>query len=252
MKVVIIGAGNVASILGRLIKNAGYEVIQVVSRQIGHAALLADELGAEYTDQHGTLKMEGDIYLVAIADSAIHEMQNFFQLEGKLVVHTAGSVSIEALAKASGRHGVLYPLQSLRKENYHLYQDIPILVDGNTDETIAEIEQFALSISSCVERANDEARLKLHLAAVIVNNFTNHMYELAADFCEKSGVNFKMLQPLIEETALRLRDHSPADMQTGPAFRKDITTLDRHLRELAAYPKLRNVYLKMTDSIMNN
>lgn len=251
MKVVIIGAGNVASVLGRLIKNAGYDVIQVVSRQIGHAARLADELGAACTDQNGTLNMEGDIYLVAIADSAISEIPNCFNLEGKLVMHTAGSVSIEALSKASARHGVLYPLQSLRKENYHLYQDIPILVDGSNEETIAEIEQFALSISSSVERANDESRLRLHLAAVIVNNFTNHMYELAADFCEKSGVNFKMLQPLIEETALRLRDHSPANMQTGPAIRKDITTLDKHLRELSAYPKLRNVYLKITDSIMN-
>jgi hypothetical protein len=93
--------------------------------------------------------------------------------------------------------------------------------------------------------------LKLHVAAVFVSNFTNHLYMLAADYCNKEGLDFEMLHPLIVETASRLRNHPPAEMQTGPAIRKDITTLDKHLRELSAYPKLKNIYLKMSDSIMN-
>jgi predicted short-subunit dehydrogenase-like oxidoreductase (DUF2520 family) len=173
-------------------------------------------------------------------------------LGDKLVVHTAGSITKDVLEKTSTSYGVLYPLQSLRKENKNLLLDIPFLIDGNTEEVIAGLEQFGLTLSTSVERATDEQRLKLHVAAVIVSNFTNHMYALAADYCAHAGVNFKMLQPLIEETALRLREHAPADMQTGPAIRKDITTLDKHLRELSVYPKLRNVYLKLSDSIMNN
>ncbi len=60
-----------------------------------------------------------------------------------------------------------------------------------------------------------------------------------------------MLQPLIEETAVRIRHHDPCTMQTGPAIRKDTVTLDKHLRVLNAYPKLRTAYLRLTDSIMN-
>lgn len=252
MRIVIIGAGNVASVLGRLIKNAGHDILQVMSRKAERAAMLGDELGCAHTHNIKLISLQADLYLVAVSDYALNEIYESFNVGEKIIVHTAGSVSKDILAKVSLNYGVLYPLQSLRLENRHLHQDIPILVDGNSPANIDMIKKLALTISSSVENATDEQRMKLHVAAVFVSNFSNHMYALAAEYCFKSGLNFKMLQPLIEETALRLRDHSPAEMQTGPAIRKDIITLDKHLRELSAYPKMRNIYLKITDSIMND
>jgi len=251
MKVVIIGAGNVASVFGRLILKANHEIIQVVSRSIGNAQLLAKELGCAYSDNPKILDNSADFYLVAMADAALNEIHESYLLGDKLIVHTAGSISKEILEKVSNKYGVMYPLQSLRKENLELHQDIPLMVDGNSDEVISVIETFAHSLSSIVTRANDEQRLKLHVAAVVVSNFPNHLYALAADYCGKEELDFKMLQPLIEETALRLRYHLPGQMQTGPAIRKDIVTLDKHLRILSQYPALKKVYVKITDSIMN-
>jgi predicted short-subunit dehydrogenase-like oxidoreductase (DUF2520 family) len=251
MRVVIIGAGNVATVFGRLIAKADHEIIQVVSRQIANAQTLANELGCAYADNPKILDQTADIYVVAMADAALNEIYESYFLEDKLIVHTAGSISKEILNKVSVNYGVIYPLQSLRKENPELHQDIPLLIDGSSDEAIAVIEKFAGSLSSIVSKADDEHRLKLHVAAVFVSNFTNHLYAMAAEYCKKEGLDFTMLQPLIEETALRLRYHLPGDMQTGPAARKDIITLDKHLRILAQYPALKTVYLRMTDSIMN-
>jgi hypothetical protein len=155
------------------------------------------------------------------------------------------------LKDISTNYGVLYPLQSLRKENKDESVTIPLLIDGNSNDTIFKIGEFAKTISSLVSFANDEQRVKLHIAAVVTSNFANHLFCLAAEYCKNEKLDFKMLQPLIEETAIRLRDHVPCDMQTGPAARKDIVTLDKHLRMLNAYPRLRTVYLRMTDSIMN-
>ena len=251
MKVVIIGSGNVATVLGRLMKRAGHDIIQVVSRNDENAGLLAAELGAVPGNAKSAISREADIYLVAVKDSALSEIDHTCNFGDSLVVHTAGAVSVDELKDTSSNYGVLYPLQSLRKENPDLQLDIPLLIDGNTPETISAIEKFAATISSSVVHTNDAQRLKLHVAAVFVSNFTNHLYTLAADYCNKEGLDFQMLFPLIIETALRVRTHLPADMQTGPAARKDITTLDKHLRELSVHPKLRNIYLKMSDSIMN-
>jgi predicted short-subunit dehydrogenase-like oxidoreductase (DUF2520 family) len=251
MKVVIIGSGNVASVLGRLVKNAGHDILQVLSRNTDHAAFLAKELGSTFAVTKEGINMNADLYLVAVTDAALHDVEHYCHLGGRLVVHTAGAVSIDVLKNASSSYGILYPLQSLRKENTEPGRDIPLLIDGNTPAVISAIETFALTLSSTVVKAKDEERLKLHVAAVFVNNFTNHLYMLAEDYCNKERINFKLLLPLIMETASRLRHHSPASMQTGPAARKDITTLDKHLRELSAYPKLKNIYLKMSDSIMN-
>jgi len=251
MRIVIIGAGNVATVLGRLIKNAGHEIVQVISRNIETAKVLADELGCPAASGFADVDKTAHIFLVAMSDAALNELKEKFNVGDKIIVHTAGSVSLEVLKDLSTNYGVLYPLQSLRKENSDASVRIPLLIDGNTDNTIFTIGEFAKTISSNVSFANDEQRLKLHIGAVVTSNFANHLYCLAAEYCKAEKLDFNMLQPLIEETAVRLKEHSPCDMQTGPAARKDIVTLDKHLRILNGYPKLRTVYLRMTDSIMN-
>lgn len=251
MKVVIAGAGNVATVLGRLIKKAGHQILQVVSRDAANAEMLAAELNCAFTDNSGIIDKNADLYLIAVTDTAMSQLDEHYHLGNKLVIHTAGAVSMEVLKNITYNYGVLYPLQSLRKQNMDLQQDIPLLIDANTPEALTLLEDFALTISGNVSKASDEQRLKLHLAAVLVSNFTNHLYALAADYCCKEGVDFKLLLPLIEETALRLRHHLPGEMQTGPAVRKDIATLQKHLELLAHYPAIHNIYLKMTDSIMN-
>ena len=250
MRVVIVGSGNVATILGRLIKKSGHEVVQVISRDKEHARALAAELQCSFIDYAGPVDRGAEFYLFAINDSALYELSNAFHLDKAMVVHTAGSIPKDVLQHISVNYGVLYPLQSLRKE-METARDIPMLVDGNTPEAITLIADFARTISDTVSVAGDEERLKLHVAAVIVSNFTNHLYALAEDFCEKEKVDFNMLVPLIRETANRIATHSPAAVQTGPAVRNDIYTLDKHLRLLANYPKLKYVYLKLTESIMN-
>ncbi|MCW3092289.1 MAG: hypothetical protein JWP81_3358 [Ferruginibacter sp.] len=251
MRIVIIGAGNVASVFGRLIKRANHEIIQVYSRDIIHAQSLANELNCAFEDDLNRLDMSADMYIVAIVDSALPGIYELFHVGDKLIVHTAGSVSKDVLKMVSLNYGVIYPLQSLRKDNPDLQLTIPLLIDGNSEAAFSTIKQFALTISPIVSRIDDEQRLKLHVAAVIVNNFTNYLYTLAANYCKKENIDFKMLQPLIEETALRIRDHAPGNMQTGPAARKDIATLNNHLLLLSKHPELKKMYLRMTDSIMN-
>jgi predicted short-subunit dehydrogenase-like oxidoreductase (DUF2520 family) len=250
MKVVLIGSGNVATILGRLIADAGHEVIQVMSRNIEHAKELGELLGTVYTDYTQPVNMNGDIVIIAVSDSGIQNLVPVIADKHKLVLHTAGSVSKDVLKQFSDNYGVLYPLQSLRKE-LNTIPRIPFLVDGSDEGCTRFIEDFAGSFSTNVQRATDEERLKLHAAAVIVSNFTNHLYAIAEEFCVKEKVDFNLLKPLIVETAHRIENASPAEVQTGPAMRKDIHTLDKHLRLLTNHPKLRTTYLRLTDSIMN-
>jgi len=250
MKAVIVGSGNVATVMGKKIKQAGHEIVQVLSRTLEHAKILGNELGCAYTDQNSAVNVDADIYLLAISDSALYGLKELSPLGHKLVLHTAGSVPMDILGKVSSNFGILYPLQSLRRE-MSPHEPVPLLVQGNTPGNTAIIKSFAESISNTVSVAGDEERLKLHVAAVIVSNFTNHLYTLAEEFCNKEKVDFKMLLPLIRETAQRLDNHLPAAVQTGPAIRNDIFTLDKHLRLLSGHPRLKYIYLKMTDSIMN-
>lgn len=251
MRVVLIGAGNVATVLGRKVKNAGHAIIQVVSRRLDNATLLADELGCPATNNFEAVDKTGDLFLVAMSDAALNELKEKVHVGDKIVVHTAGAVSKDVLKDVSSNYGVLYPLQSLRKENKDENVVVPLLIDAINEYSIEIINNFASSISPVVSYIQDEQRLKLHIGAVLASNFANHLYCLTNEFCTKENIDFNLLRPIIEETATRLRDHAPCDMQTGPAARKDVITLDKHLRLLMAHPKLRTMYLRMTDSIMN-
>ncbi len=251
MQIVIIGSGNVASVLGRLCKQRGHEIVQVVSRNTSHAKLLADELKCAYADYNEKLNDSAGLYILAVADTALQELNKSINLGTKLILHTAGSVSKEVLKDISLNYGVLYPLQSLRKEMEY-ETDIPFLIDGNSAETLTLVEDFAGTLSTNVTKTSDDERLKLHVAAVVVSNFTNHLYAIAEDFCKKENVDFALLTPLIKETAERVAHFSPAAVQTGPAVRNDIFTIEKHLRILADHPQLKYMYIKLTDSIMTS
>lgn len=250
MKIVIIGSGNVATVLGRLFKKKGFEILQVVSRNLNHAELLSKELLSGYTDYDGIIDSRADIYIMALSDKAFAQEFSFLKLTSKIVVHTAASVSIEVLKPFSPNYGVLYPLQTLSKHQYDI-PDIPFLIEASNQETLIAIRDLATKISDQVEIMDENSRQKIHVAAVMVNNFTNHLLALAEKYCIAEHINFDLLRPLIIETTNKILHTSPIMAQTGPAKRKDIVTIEQHLRLLEKHPQLRELYNKFSESIIN-
>lgn len=251
MKVSIVGSGNVAHILAKLIIDNGHTIVQVIGRNEEKGSALANLVGAQYVKFTGEINKEIDICIVAISDNAFPEGLHKLNFGNSLVLHTSGSVSMDVLQIASTNYGVLYPLQSLLK-SIDVLPEIPFLIEANNTLALQILQTFATTLSKNVQVVEEEKRFRLHAAAVIVNNFTNYLYTIANTYCDNEGVDFDLLKPLIVETALRIRHSAPADMQTGPAKRKDNTTLDKHLNLFSKYPKLKTLYTRMTDSIMND
>ncbi len=250
MDIVLIGSGNTATVLGRKALEVGHRIVQVFSRNEEHANQLAVRLSASSTSSINSIEKNADLLIVALKDDAI---KSFIQEIGGLkgpIVHTSGAIPMEEISGQNILYGVLYPLQSLRKEIENLPQ-LTILVDGNNEDSKKLIHEFASSIAETVLEADDITRLKYHLAATLVNNFTNHLFTLAESFCEKENISFTELQPLMEETVVRLRTESPSRLQTGPAIRNDIVTLEKHRQLLLSYPTLLEFYEKFTREIQN-
>ena len=248
MKIVIIGTGNTATILGKKLKKAGHNILQVFGRDSKAASELAYQLGTESTNYWNVIRRDADLYILAVSDIAVEEVFHELPLIDKTVVHTAASVSKEVLKDGAGHYGVLYPLQSLKKDSGYL-PDIPVLIDASDEPTLDMLDVLAHTISDRVMEADDQTRTKLHLAAVLVNNFTNHLYALVERYCREEGLDFYLLLPLIKETAARLDVLPPAQSQTGPAVRGDSVTIERHLEILERHPQLKKLYALMSESI---
>lgn len=249
MKIVIVGSGNTATVLGRLIKQSDHDLVQVVSRSITNAQALAMELGASFGELTAPSYEHADIYIIALQDHVLSSLEKYPGLKNRFVVHTAGSVGMRVLEKISDRYGVLYPLQTLSKFTDHL-PAIPFMVDANNADTLDTIMQFAKTLSGTVSHANDKQRSSYHIAAVFAANFANHMYALAEIYCQREQIEFKNVLPLIQEISDKVSKYSPYLTQTGPAMRDDVFTMSRHLEALSPYPDLKYMYLKLTENIV--
>ncbi|CAL66780.1 Rossmann-like and DUF2520 domain-containing protein [Christiangramia forsetii] len=244
IKVIIIGAGNVATHLYKsFTKTKQLDIIQVFNRDIDHLDFV-DNASKKVSDI-SKLK-EADLYLIAIKDEAIEEITEKLDTKNGIVVHTSGSQPLQILSKFKNS-GVFYPLQTFSKIKPVNFKEIPLCLEANSEENLEYLKNIASLISDKIFEVNSEQRKALHVSAVFVNNFSNHLFTLAADFCKKEELPFDILRPLIKETVDKLETLDPYSAQTGPALRNDKKTISAHLEMLDEDRK--KIYTLLTESI---
>ena len=189
MKIALIGAGNVATCLGPRLKEAGHEITAVYSRTVDSARALADRLGATYTTDLNAVPAS-DAAIVMLKDDALKELAPAIadSLKDSLLLHTAGSVSMDIWYTAGAmKYGVLYPMQTFSKTSVIDWSQVPLFIEGSSDQTLDSIRELALTVSPDVTVLSSEGRRKLHLAAVFTCNFSNHMYAIAQKLLADEG-----------------------------------------------------------------
>jgi predicted short-subunit dehydrogenase-like oxidoreductase (DUF2520 family) len=245
----IIGSGNVAHVLGRVWMQHGHRIRFVAGRNQLAVAALADEIGAAAVYDFDQLSGKADIYIITVSDTAVPELAGRLRLGDATVVHTAGSVSKAVLAPVSRAYGVLWPMTMIRKGMLWT-GNATLVLDANGPDVLQHIRELATALSGRQLIADDELRVKMHLMAAVMSNFTNHMARLAEQFCEVEGVDFRVFQQIMADTVEGVYRSGPAAQQAGAAFRGDRTTLEKHDALLAGHPALRELYRIMSDSIL--
>ena len=253
MKIVLIGAGNVGHHLGRKLYEVGEEIIQVFSRNRNKAKRLATLVDATATTSLNRIYKQADVYILAVHDDAIHDIANKLAELGcghQLVVHTSGATPLTVFEETGlKRYGIFYPLQTFSISKEPVFKDIPFCIDASDKKDIKLLMNLASRLSNNVRYINDEQRAMIHVAAVFVNNFTNHFFHIAQALLKEKNISLDILKPLIRETVDKIHLNSPDEMQTGPAIRGDEKTIKRHLTLLKNKAEYRKVYELVTHSI---
>jgi predicted short-subunit dehydrogenase-like oxidoreductase (DUF2520 family) len=250
MRITIIGSGNVATHLGAAFKNAGHVIVQVYSRDLQNASLLAYHVRAEAIDDLNKINPETNLFVIAVKDDAIETVASALAKYQKLVVHTSGATSLQALLNHTKNAGVFYPLQTFSKTKEVDFNRVPLCIEGADEQITLQLEELAHTITQSVYHINSAGRKTLHLAAVFACNFPNYLYYLAQQLLAEYELPFDLLRPLILETAQKVQDHLPIDVQTGPAIRNDEKTMAAHLQQLAEKPELQQLYKRLSQDII--
>ncbi len=249
MTIVILGSGNVASHLARALYHNGHQIIQTYSRQSANAKALADAVNAIPISDLKDMDCNADIYVIAVSDSAIPEIITDMPNPTKgIVVHTSGATPIDILNRFS-KYGVIYPAQSISKQIEIDMSLIPIGIEADSKETSLFLSQLLTPITPHIFPCDTRQRLALHVAAVLVNNFANALFNMAQGILEREQLDFSLLRPIILETANKVQNYLPSEVQTGPASRNDLGTINKHLQFLSYSNELTEIYQHLSTFI---
>lgn len=250
-KVVLIGAGNLATHLGQALVANGVQVAQVFSRTRQSADTLAALLHCPAVTSLDEVVTDAQVYIFSVKDAVLAQLiaQLVPRVPQALCLHTAGSMPLGLFQGYAAHYGVLYPMQTFSRNRPVDFRRIPVFIEGNDAETLATICQLAERVSDRVQRVDSEQRRRLHLAAVFACNFVNHCYALCDELLKEQGLTFDCMESLIDETAAKVHQLPPRLAQTGPAVRYDRNVMDTQLQLLEGHPQWQEIYHLMSESI---
>jgi predicted short-subunit dehydrogenase-like oxidoreductase (DUF2520 family) len=252
LRIGLLGAGRVASLLGPALVAAGHQVVFVWSRTAAATEALATQLpGAQAFTALPFPLPPADVYLLAVPDAAVAPLLASTPWpEGALVAHLAGALPLAVFeAQPAVQGGVFYPLQTFSSGRTIDWPHVPLCIEANSLAAEATLLDLARSLSQHVRRLDSAQRLKLHVAAVFANNFTNHLLGIADALLAEAALPPELLAPLVRETVNKALANPPFTVQTGPAVRRDAPTLAAHQAALMAHPAWQALYTQLTASI---
>ncbi len=245
----IIGSGNVATHLSQIFYNNQIKIDYILSRNFQHA----EELSRKIPDSRSTSSLQdllaSDMILLCVTDDAIEKIAKSFPYKPKLLVHTSGTTSIDVLTPYAKDVAVFYPLQTFSKQRILNEAEIPICVEAKKTETETALLNLGRIFSQDVRVMSSEKRERVHLAAVFVANFTNYLNVEATSILEEKNIDRSILFPLMKEILHKLLENHPKKVQTGPAYRNDVNTMNRHLSLLKDHTTSAKIYKLLSESI---
>lgn len=256
-KVVIVGCGNVAWHIARHLSGLKKFDLTIYNHKENTAlSKFKTKLKCKTVIGIDAIADDAAIYFICVSDKYIASTASKIKIKqaNALLLHTSGSVKLEELGNRIHPVAVFYPLQSFSKEADLNWSEIPILIETASRDTEHSVLHLADQFSKRVYCMNYKSRLKMHLAAVLVNNFTNALYVSAFDLLDSDvtskDVHFDMLFPLMDESIRKVKRLNPRAAQTGPAKRNDTAVMKKHLKLLGNDEMLSKVYKQMSKLIV--
>ena len=248
IKISIIGAGNVGlNMFETLGKKKDVKLVSLFNRSI--EKILHYRKKVFITNNINEIK-KSDIYIISTKDDSIKKVSEKIIGRDGLIVHTSGSTEMKILS-IHKNFGVFYPLQTLTLEKIADFKKIPICVEANNEINYKILKKLTKITGSKYYQVDSKQRLALHVSAVFACNFTNYLFSKAYDICRSNKIPFDILFPLIRETLGKIEENNPSEIQTGPAIRKDLSTIKKHLNFINS-KNSKKIYSILTQEIIKN
>ncbi len=246
----IVGSGNMAKFFAHHCKKNNWKIEEFICRNEEQGLKLAKEFNSTHKFFEEDFSTNSTIVLLALPDKIILEWNEKKCCIDKAILITAGGIGLHQISNLSKNAISLWPLYSILNNMDVLNKnDIPFLVQANNENSKLIANNIATKISSNLFYYSDEQKLKLHLAAVFANNFTNHLIGIAQQILIENEMNPEILNAILDQTFENAKKGNAFENQTGPAVRNDVSTINTHLELLKHQENEKQIYEILSKSI---
>ena len=244
LKIGVVGAGRVGSVLGAALARAGHSVVAVTAvsaASVARAARLLPDAEILSADQ---VAAKADLLLLAVPDDTLGKLVAGLAdtgaiRPGQLIAHTSGAHGVEVLEPAT-RLGALpmalHPVMTFagRPEDLDRIAGISYGITAPQElRPVAEV--LVVEMGGEPEFIAEADRTLYHAALAHGANHVTTLVNEAMDLLRQAGIVHpeRMIAPLLSaalDNTLRLGDAA----LTGPVVRGDAGTVAAHLETLAA------------------
>jgi predicted short-subunit dehydrogenase-like oxidoreductase (DUF2520 family) len=261
--IALIGAGNLATALGRALVTNGYTISEVIVRprpqSLRRAKLLANELGASSSAIEDA-QLNAEVLWLCVSDDAIAACASALaqnrQLKNVIALHSSGALSSSVLAplqKAGAKVGSVHPMMTFVPEVSPSLEGVWFGVEGDP-AAVAVAEQIVRDLHGEVLRLTAESKILYHAWGAFSSPLLIATLAAAEEVARGAGISASAarsaMSPIVQRTIHNYLEHGAASAFSGPLPRGDVATVAHHLEGLRALPWAQEIYVALARSAL--
>jgi len=240
--IAFIGTGKVAKSLIKVLHKDF--IITLYGRNLDESSRLANQYSLNLARSINAC-FEAEVIFLAVSDHAIEACIERCKAFNGQLVHFSGSTPKDVF-KQHKRWSVFWPIQSINGGNID-FTDVPFYYEVSGPKELNILTTIVIILRAKLVESTDDLRKKMHLSAVMVNNFGNQLLVMAETIVGRTHA--LRLFPILTEQLHNWQTTDAQNLQTGPAIRKDEVTLNKQMTFLKDHPKWLTLYKLMTELI---
>lgn len=257
-RVAIVGAGSLATFLAMALRESGYCVTEIISRNSPrsrrYTRTLALKVGARAATAE-TAALDAELLWFCVPDRTIREAASSLAARAKgrvrFAFHSSGALlsrELESLRKSGAAVASVHPLMTFVPGSRPSLADVPFALEGDAAATrlarriVRDLggESFALPAAR---------KAAYHAWATFTSPLWLAFLVTLEEAARAAGLTRedarRMSLPIIRQTLENYSRLGPKHSFSGPIIRGDATTVARHLAALHRHPAVREVYVAL-------
>jgi predicted short-subunit dehydrogenase-like oxidoreductase (DUF2520 family) len=257
--ITIVGPGNVASVLAPALRNAGYRIDEIVSRDLPESIKRAKSLAKKTRAMASTLadcRLDADVIWICSTDDAIAKVARALATRrnvdwrSKIVLHASSAVTsdeLKALKKRGAAVASTHFMQSFAPGSNPTLK-VPFSVEGDKNAREAALAiGAALGASTLVLPKRN--RVLYHAIGAFSSPMVIASLSMAEELARVAGLSSEqtraVIAPIFSRTAENFLRKGSAAAFGGPISRGNVATLRNYLQALKRTPEARAAFLAL-------